>query len=49
MTVCWDCGGTRSVPYDHAEGGYGPCPVCVIDAGETFVEWPEELGTRWAR
>lgn len=34
---CWDCSGSRAVPDDFSEDGYGPCPTCVIDAGETFV------------
>ncbi len=37
MPVCWDCSGTRAVPDDLSEDGYGACPTCVIDAGETFV------------
>jgi hypothetical protein len=28
-----------TIPDDLAEVGYSPCPVCVIDAGDTFVEW----------
>ena len=28
-----------AVPDDLAEDGYGPCPTCVIDAGETWVVW----------
>lgn len=38
---CWDCGGSRAVPDDFGnyQDGYGPCPVCVIDAGDTFVVW----------
>jgi hypothetical protein len=38
------------VPDDFGdfEGGYAPCPCCVVDAGSTFVawdnppDWPEE-------
>ncbi len=37
MPVCWDCSGSRAVPDDLAEDGYGPCPSCVIDTGQTFV------------
>jgi hypothetical protein len=35
VAVCLDCSGTRSVP--DLFGDLGPCPSCVIDAGETFV------------
>ncbi|MDP3712153.1 MAG: hypothetical protein Q8R60_06690 [Mycobacteriales bacterium] len=37
MPMCWDCSGSRAVPDHFAEDGYGPCPTCVIDAGQTFV------------
>jgi hypothetical protein len=33
--VCPDCNGTRTVA--GVDGGYNPCPSCVIDAGWTFV------------
>lgn len=35
--TCPECSGTRAVPAGFAPEGYGPCPVCVIDAGHTFV------------
>ena len=37
MTVpaCKNYSGARAVPDDHAEGGYGPCPSCVVDAGKS--------------
>ncbi len=37
--ACEDCAGTRAVPDDYAEDGYGPCRACVVDAGTTFVVW----------
>ncbi len=39
--TCLDCHGARAVP-DDPTGGYGPCPCCVIDAGETFVCFEED-------
>lgn len=33
--VCDDCHGSRSVPDFY--GDPGPCPSCVIDAGNTCV------------
>lgn len=32
---CHECSGSRSIP--DIFGDPGPCPVCVIDAGATFV------------
>ncbi len=32
--ACEDCAGTRAVLDDYAEDGYGPCPACVVDAGQ---------------
>lgn len=38
--TCEDCFGARSVPdMGECDDGYGPCPSCVIDAGDTFVVW----------
>ena len=38
--TCQDCHGSRAVPdFGQYEDGYGPCPACVIDAGDTFVLW----------
>jgi hypothetical protein len=37
---CPECNNSRAIPdLGESEDGYGPCPVCVIDAGETFVVW----------
>jgi hypothetical protein len=33
--TCEECSGSRAIP--DIFGDYGPCPSCVIDAGETFV------------
>lgn len=40
MDTCEDCNGTRSVP--DVVGDPGPCPSCVIDAGDTFVVFEDE-------
>jgi len=33
---CHDCFGARAVP-DDVQGGYRPCPGCVIEATATWV------------
>jgi hypothetical protein len=40
IMVCDDCSGARAVPDPF--GDYVACPVCVVDAGETFVIWEDD-------
>lgn len=40
MTTCLDCSGSRAVP--DIFGDLVACPMCVIDAGSTFVAYEED-------